>query len=101
MGPGTFCPISFHTIETHRLGGRSTYDAELSIAIQSDLELIPGRIGRQGFLVGLVYNPSRQKAFLDALDDWYTERPEPVYILSWTTITAVIVVRQHISPLSI
>ena len=51
--------------------------------------------------MGLVYNPSRQKAFLDALDDWYTERPEPVYILSWTTITAVIVVRQHISPLSI
>ena len=81
-GPDTFWPIEFHTIEKHRLGGGSALDAELGSAIESDLEIVPGRIGRQECSVELVYNPRRQAAFLDALDGWCTRHPDRLYTLS-------------------
>ena len=67
--PDTFWPIAFHRIETHRLGWDSTLDTELGSAIDSDLEIIPSRIGRQGCSVELVYKPRRQAAFVNALYD--------------------------------
>ena len=89
-GPDTFWPIAFHTIETHCLGRDSTLDAELGSAIDSDLEIVPGRIGKQGCSVELVYNPRRQAAFFDELDGWCQSHPDRFYSLSCPEIAGLL-----------